>query len=880
MPLTTFGHTPLSRGGCAGAGRGVSSADMGGTLRSFPARRVRGGRAFHRAPPSAASDPSMQTEQIFRPERHSRGDTNVRPQQPIDEASWIWRAGCDRWGGAVFAETRATPEALSREAQFFLRFRRDFDAPAGAEPLEIDVSADERYVLLLDGTELSRGPHRGLANRWHCHAVRVTDLAPGPHRLEAVCWQVGEHAPLAQRSVRGGFVLKASGTYDEALTTGKAPWLVAPLSGTRMTDKGASKTFGVGSECEVRGTSFLDEEPAADSWEEAAVVRGPVDTFAGLLVQGWMLFPTPLREPMRERKTPGAIRRGPDLLRPGAVVPAHARAVAFWDLGDYYCAYPELRVSGGRGARIRWDWAECLTGPDGHKGDRAACDGLDMPHPFGDAFLPDGRPGARFTTPWWRCGRWCRITVETAGEPLVVDSAALVETRQDLALEARVECDDPFVSRMQKPCERSLQMCMHEMFFDCPYYEQQMYPGDSRVQFLVSGLFDREDRMVRNALTLYDADRRDNGAIAMNCPTRGTQESFPFTCCEAMAFGDYAWNHADRDWLRARLPGLNHTLLGFDAHFRPDGLLGATPGWNFVDWVAGWKNGVPPDGDGDRPNAEINLECLHAYLSAAIAEEAVGDAALGAYWRARADALRGAIRRAFWCPERALFASDVSRTAFSQHAQALALLADVPPPEDAARCFSALVANSPDAPLADVSGPKGNAGSARSGAPSVPAPERGPALAAASIYFRHYVFATYFKFRRPDLFFSGLDFWRNCLDWHCSTILEVPDTDSRSDCHGWGSHPLWHLHAGVAGVRSAAPFYERVLVDPQPGPLRRIRCSTPTPRGDVELDLRFDGAGGVEGSVALPPSLSGSFRWAGSETPLVPGRNAVSRSAR
>ncbi|MBR1608639.1 MAG: hypothetical protein IJ678_03375, partial [Kiritimatiellae bacterium] len=229
----------------------------------------------------------MKHEQIFRPERHSRGDTNVTKQQPIDEASWIWRAGADQWGGAVFSETRTTPEVLARLPQSFWRFRRDFDVPAAGSAgdpalpaeFEIDVSADERYVLLLDGEELSRGPHRGLPNRWHYESLRVSELAPGPHRLEAVCWQIGEHAPLAQRSIRGGFILKASGAFDAVLTTGKAEWLVAPLAGTLMTDKGTSGAFGVGSQCEVRGTSILDEEPPASAWEPAAVVRGPVDTW-------------------------------------------------------------------------------------------------------------------------------------------------------------------------------------------------------------------------------------------------------------------------------------------------------------------------------------------------------------------------------------------------------------------------------------------------------------------------------------------------------------------------------------------------------------------------------------------------------------------------
>jgi len=790
---------------------------------------------------SVTATGAVAVERVFRPERHSRGDTNVRVQQPIDEASWIWAKGSDVWGGAVFSDTRTTPEVLAKMPQAFFRFRRDFVATD--EPLEIDVSADERFILLVDSEEVARGPMRGLPNRWNYQSYRVTGLKPGSHRLEAVCWQVGEHAPLAQVSVRGGFIVKAGGAYDGQLSTGKAAWQVAPLVCTRMTHKGKSGAFGVGSQCEVRGTGLLDEEPAAGAWSDAVVVRGPVKTWAGLVVQGWKLFPSPLKDMMHDLKTPGSVRRGFDALKAGAVVPANSKVTALWDLGNYYCAYPVLAVSGGKGARVSWDWAECLTGPDGKKGDRAAFEGLDMPRPFGDVFLCDGRAGARFTTPWWRCGRWCRLAVETGDEPLTLDGVEIAETRYPVEMAASFDCDDEFVMKMQPVCARSLQMCMHEMFFDCPYYEQQMYPGDSRLQYLVSGLFDTEDRMVRNAINLYDADRRENGQIPMNCPTRGVQDALGFTCCEAMMFGDYAWNHANREWLKSKLPGLNHTLMGMDEFAREDGLLCKTPGWNFIDWAASpWKFGVPPDGDSENPNAEINLQYLHAMLSAVIAEDAVGDHALADYWRGRAMKLKAAIKAAFWCEEKSLFASNVGKTQFSEHSQCLALLADVVTGEDAARCFKALVET--------------------------------PDLVRGTIYYKHYLFSTYFKFRRADLFFGNLGFWRNCLGWHLSTILETPGVDSRSDCHGWGSHPLWHLHTGVAGVKSAAPFYERVLVEPQPAHLKRIRSSTHTPKGDVKLDLSFDG-GRASGSVFLPDGLSGVFRWNGKDIPLAPGRNVI-----
>lgn len=791
---------------------------------------------------------AFQAVQVFRPERFSRGDTNLRVLQPIDEAAWIWLPGHDRWGAAAFNETR--PDALQNEPSTFVRFRKRFAAIAG-EPLEIDVSADERYVLMLDGREISRGPHRGLVQRWHYQSYRISNLAPGEHLFEAVCWQLGAHAPLAQVSVRGGFILKAAGRYDAALTTGKTDWEVAELHNTRMTDKGNSGAFGVGSQCEVRGSSCLDERPADSAYQKAVEVRKSVSKGFGygLIVQGWMLFPTILHDMMFERKVPGRICRGPDVLKPGTVIPPRTQVKALWALGNYYCAYPFLSVHGGKGAKIRWGWTECLTGKDGQKGDRGAFDGLEFTTGIVDTFLPDGRQDATFTTPWWRCGKWCQIEIETADEPLAIAKVDFAETRYPVELEASFECDDPLIMALQPICARALEMCMHEMFFDCPFYEQQMYPGDGRLHFQTAGLFDLEDRLVRHAITLYDTDRRENGMIAMNCPTRGTQDALGFTSCEVMMYRDYLMNHTNVGWLKARLPGMNHTLMGFEAFTREDGLLGATPGWNFVDWVPQWRKlyrdpGVPPDGDGAKPNAEINLQYLKAVLSAEACERAVGENHLADHWKARAERLKTAIRTAFWRPERALFASqtDLDHPTFSEHAQCLALLCDVVTGEEAQRCLKAL------SEATDL--------------------DRG------TIYYKHYLFETFIKFGRADLVFKNLGFWKNCLDWHLATVLEEPWTTSRSDCHGWGAHPLYHLHTGIAGVQSAAPFYGRVRVAPQPAHLKWIRSSTPTPKGLVKLDLRFDD-GKVVGTVTLPENLSGEFVWAGAVTPLHAGVNEV-----
>ena len=343
----------------------------------------------------AGGAPSVR--QVFLPERLESGATNIRPVQPIDEAAWIWMKGEDVWGAEALAAD-AWQDPLPPPCSRFYRFRRAFTADGS--PLRLDVSADERFALLLDGRPVARGPHRGLVHRWFYQSYEISGLAPGAHVLEAVCWQLGGHAPIAQLSWRGGFVLKAAGAYDAQLTTERAAWQVGRLRNTRLTDRGTSRTYGAGSQCEIDGTSFIDEAPAR--WEPAAVVRPAIarNRYGGRR-NGWRLFPTARPDLLHEAKTPGrVVNVAADLTRP-LTVPAGETLDLWWDLGDYYCAYPELSVSGGKGAVVRWGWAEALLDGDGRKGHREAWQGKSFSTAFTDTFRLDGRPAAFFTTPWW-----------------------------------------------------------------------------------------------------------------------------------------------------------------------------------------------------------------------------------------------------------------------------------------------------------------------------------------------------------------------------------------------------------------------------------------------------------------------------------------------
>ena len=456
---------------------------------------------------------------------------------------------------------------------------------------------------------------------------------------------------------------------------------------------------------------------------------------------------------------------------------------------------------------------------------------------------PDGRAHGVFESPWWRSGRWCEIEVKTGNEPLEITTLLLFETGYPTEDGERFDCDDPTLPDVRRICLRGLRACMHENFIDCPYWERQSYPGDMRVEMLAAFATMRDNRLARHALALIDCARRDDGMLPMNWPTRRLQESATYTLIWPMMLGDLAMWRGDGQWLKARIPGLRHTLAGFLAYENADGLLVGLPGWCFMDWVPEWPRGIPPDGeDAERPNALNNLLYLGALRAAALVERLAGSTMAAEDCEIHATRLASAIFSAFWNEDLELVADTLTHDTFSEHAQCLSLLYGALPEDKRQRCFKALVESQK--------------------------------LARTTVYFSHYLFETYFAFGRADLFLSKLDLWRDYAREGLRTPPESPGDAPRSDCHGWGTHPLYHFHAGLVGVRPAAPGFSQVRVAPCPGLLKRLRSATPHPAGSVECDLSFT-EGGVAGTVTLPKGIGGVFVWRGRETLLAPGRNDI-----
>jgi alpha-L-rhamnosidase len=119
--------------------------------------------------------------------------------------------------------------------------------------------------------------------------------------------------------------------------------------------------------------------------------------------------------------------------------------------------------------------------------------------------------------------------------------------------------------------------------------------------------------------------------------------------------------------------------------------------------------------------------------------------------------------------------------------------------------------------------------------------------------------------------------WRSLLQRNFTTWPETPDP-SRSDTHAWSAHPTSGLLEYVAGIKSAAPGFTRVRIEPQLGSLTSLDAAVTHPQGLIEAKYTLRD-GKLSAVITLPEGLSGDFNWRGQRRAVVAGRNQFTLSA-
>ncbi|MBP5274332.1 MAG: alpha-L-rhamnosidase, partial [Abditibacteriota bacterium] len=523
-----------------------------------------------------------------------------------------------------------------------------------------------------------------------------------------------------------------------------------------------------------------------------------------------------------------------------AVVPARTRLRVIGDMENYRCVYHSLRVSGGKGSLVRVRYAECLFEDPAsfRKGNRDEFTGKYY-HGVGASYYPGGNPGETYRTLWWIPGRYVEFYIETGDFALTLEAFGQTETHYDYRFRSEFESSDVRVSSFVPIARRSLEMCTHETLMDCPFYEQLMYVGDTRVELLAVYASSGDTAIARKAVDTFDKSIGTEGLTKSRYPSHLEQHIPPFSLFYVAMVYDYYMYTGDREFLAELMHGIRSIMDFFARHINERGLLRAPLGWNFTDWVPGFPGGHSVY-TAEGVSGYYSVHYLYTLALAARLEEFMGEAELSLRYMKQAAALAESIEEAFWKEDAGLFSEDEEGAMFWEHTQCLAVLTGLFPEERTRRIMDS---------LAEKDG-----------------------IHRTTIYFSHYLLEAAALAGRSDVFYGRLAFWSGLPELGFRTTPESPEPP-RSDCHAWGAHPLYHLQSNILGVKPAAPGFGSVAVKPLLGDLEWARGSMPHPRGRIECSFtQKDGR--LSGTVVLPEGVAGTLEAGGAKIPLSEGENS------
>jgi alpha-L-rhamnosidase len=796
------------------------------------------------------------------------------------------------------------PTAPLRSPQV-LHFRRSLTLASVPASYVIRVSADNRFILYVNGKRAGDGPARGDLTHWRYeHFDLAPLLQPGDNLITATVWNWGVFAPIAQMSDRTAFLLESEATGDASGAPGdrsSSPgsistpggWLVEIEPGQTPLPRSTLSYItyyasGPGEQLDASQYDWSWNSPSASgsNWVK------PGDPMRDSAFPGtnrahssdttgdnpWGLVPDELPHMQYSETSPGqAVRASqakavhvsaePGFIQaeiqsqslalndfPGksASIPARTQAHILLDRKTLTTAYPRLIASGGKGAKIRLTYSEALFDDKFHKADRDALDYTDaqgQKHDrqalgLNDLFLPDGGDHRVFEPLWWRTWRYLDLDIETADQPLTLESLTANFTAYPFEERAKLTTNDADLDKIWEISWRTARLDAHETYMDTPYYEQLQYIGDTRIQALISYTVAGDDRLARQALEAFNDSRIPEGITRSRYPSSLPQNIPTFSLLWIGMLHDWWMYRPDPAPVRESLQGTRSVLGWFAQHERPDGLLEKLPWWSFIDWV---PSGETPTYDSHGESCITTLEYLGALNDAADLEQALGDPVLAGRYGDRASRVKSGIYDKCWNSGRNLLADNPDQKVFSQQANILGVLYDVIPADRQREVLKRMLAIQP--------------GTTPNGTLS------------ASYYFRFYLSRALEHAGMADEYLNSLQPWRQMLALHFSTWPEQPEP-TRSDSHAWTAHPIYDLLTLVAGVEPASPGFKTVRIAPHLGNLPSLTASFPHPDGTIEVKYQKHGTG-IDADITLPAQLTGEFMFNGKRQPLKPGVNHI-----
>lgn len=720
----------------------------------------------------------------------------------------------------------------------------------------VHVTADNRYRLFVNGTAVCSGPARGDLYNWYFETIDIAPyLKKGNNTIAALVWNMGVYAPVAQISNQTAFVLQGNGDAEKIINTGER-WKVyhnksyTPCS----TDNGARlhsyMVIGPGDQVDAAKYPWGWEQTGFNdsAWQVAKKIDNPIAVGYGT-DNLWTLQPRNIPLMRESKQRISFVRRatGIDVSNEflngnnPLLIPANKTVSILLDQSFNTVAYPELVVSRGKGASVKLTYAEALFTKERQKGNRNEINGKNIIGNF-DVFMPDGGSKRLFRPLWFRTYRYLQLDITTGDQPLVINDLYGTTTGYPFEVKALFSCNDSSLQQIWDIGWRTAQLCAGETYFDCPYYEQLQYEGDTRIQSLISLYVTGDDRLMRKAILDFYHSRVPDGLTQGRYPSNRLQVIPPFSLYWVSMIYDYWMHRKDATFVSDFLIPITGVLDWYEKSIdRNKKMLGPMKWWNFVDWNHAFPNGTP-DGATDGNSSVLTLQYALTLQQAAAIFSFFGKTNEAAHYRQLAANISAATYRQCFDVKKGLMANTPIKNTFSQHAGIMAVLTGAVSKTEMKMVMQKV--------LNDTT------------------------LSKATFYYRFYLNRALKKAGMADMYYSQLKPWRDMINMGLTTFAENPDP-TRSDCHAWSSSPNYDFFATICGIVPASPGFSSVRIEPAMGELKQVTGMMPHPDGNISVMLQRKGANGVEAQISLPAKLAGEFVWKGKVVKLMGGSQKI-----
>ena len=291
-------------------------------------------------------------------------------------------------------------------------------------------------------------------------------------------------------------------------------------------------------------------------------------------------------------EAPGTLQKRPlQNISFGEFVPGREVAPRIYDLGRETVGFLRIRFRAKRGKVLTLSYGEHLT--DGAVRRRIHT------RDFSVSLIADGEE-TEYVNPFRRIGgRY--LEVEGEGEIL---SVGLVPTDYPF-VPRRVTFEDRRRQRIYDTAVRTLILCHHEHYEDCPWREQGLYGLDGRLQMLFGYHAFRNPECQRASLALFCLYQNKDGLLPICSPTANDEVLIPsFSLFFLIAMREYLFYAGDPSLAREHLGVLRGMISYFRGHMR-DGLVRKDPAyWNFYEWSENL------DGKNKTEDTDLMINCV------------------------------------------------------------------------------------------------------------------------------------------------------------------------------------------------------------------------------------------------------------------------------